>query len=468
MRKLLILLPALVALTGAQANVSVPSIFATSMVLQQQTEVKIWGWAKPFEPVKVTTTWDDQTYEAKPSPNAEWSVSVKTPEASRTPYTIKIQGYNEITIMDVLIGEVILASGQSNMEWSIGGTWGDGGHILGYDDVKKNALQDDIRMFNVDYRTAPRQAMDVTGHWIKTSPETVDQMSAIAYIAARRLNAVKGVPVGVVNSSWGGTPVECWTPQQVFDDPAMKAIADRLSPTPWGPTKPGLIYNAMLGPLAGFKFAACLWYQGEQNLQNGEDYGTLLKAFVANLRKDFGADLPFVFAQIAPYKYDDGRGIIVRNQQRLVANEIANSALVVIGELGEIGDIHPRAKVEAGNRFGDALLYLAYNDKHRTKWQAPLFEKATSDAKGKVTVTFKNATGLSAAPEKTIDYFELADQSGNWQPAKASVNKLGQVIVQVPKLLKPTKIRYAWNDAVMPTLHNAEGLVASCFIEDIK
>lgn len=452
----------------AAANVTVPRIFSDGCVLQQQTEVTIWGWAKPYEPVKVTTSWDDHTYEAKPTPEGHWKVAVKTPEASRTPYAIRFQGYNEFTIGDVLIGEVLLASGQSNMEWSVGGTWGDGGHILGYADVKKAATQDDIRMYNVDYRTSERLAMDVTGHWIKTSPETVDQMSAIAYIAARRLNVVRNVPVGVINSSWGGTPIECWTPAEVFADPEMKAIADRLTPTTWGPTRPALTYNAMLGPLAGFKVAACLWYQGEQNLQNGEDYGRLLEAFVASLRNDFGADLPFVYAQIAPYKYDDGRGVIVRDQQRCEAARIDRSALVVIGELGEIGDIHPRAKVEAGNRFGDALLWLVYGDQKRTRWQAPLFEKATADTKGKVTVTFSHAQGLSADPHKSIDHFELAADNGKWVPAKATINKQGQVVLQAPKMTAPKQVRYAWSDSVMPALHNADGVAASCFTELIK
>lgn len=444
----------------ASANVSLPALFSDGMVLQQNDSVNVWGWAKPYEEVTVKVSWDTTTYKVVPTPNATFSLKIKTPAGSDKKHSIEFGGYNKVTVNDVLIGEVILCSGQSNMEFSP--SWG---YMEKTDSVVAQATQEDIRMFRVDYRTTPTPSHDVSGCWRSTTPENVMTFSAIGYFIACKVRAELGVPVGIIDSSWGGTPVETWTPAEPYRSCEWLAAQNkRLSPITWGATEPGVTYNAMIAPLAPYSIRAVAWYQGEQNCENADAYAAMLKVMVGEWRKAFKNEkLPFVYAQIAPYKYDSpGMAIVVRDQQRLALDSIPNSALVVIGDLGDLADIHPHNKVDAGARFANAVLSEVYG-KTGFLYKAPLFKSASLDGKGKIVVVeFANNEGLRTRDGKKPDWFEVAGDDGVFHPAKAVIRK-GKVYVSSSEVRAPAQVRFAWSDVAMPNLTNSSGVQASCF-----
>ena len=454
------------ALSTVASAVTIPSVLSDGMVLEQNTTVKLWGWAKPYERITVKTSWDGKEYTADPTPDANWSVEVQTPAGSKTSFSVEISGYNSIKINDVLIGEVILCSGQSNMEFN--STWSMWDNYAPKDSLLRQATQDDIRMFRVDYRTSTTPNHDASGHWVHTTPANAANFTVIGYVLACKLNAELGVPVGIVDSSWGGTPVESWTDKAIFDaSEHLTKINNRLNEVSWGPVRPGLIYNAMIAPLANYRFRAVAWYQGEQNCENADAYCELLQTLVKNWRSVFykGENLPFVFAQIAPYHYDDpGMAVVVRDQQRLAASKIDNSGLVVVGNLGDVKDIHPRFKVEAGNLFGNALLTVAYG-KVGYPYAAPLFHSAALAKGGKaISVVFDNADGLHLADKaKVANWFEVAGDDGVFHSATGKIQKDGSVLVSCKDVKAPKSIRFAWADDAWPNLENKAGVQASCF-----
>lgn len=440
---------------AATANVTLPSIFSDHMVLEQQTTVRVWGWAKPFEKVSVSPSWTDSVYTAMPASNARWSVEIATPEAGG-PHSMTVSGYNSISISDILVGEVWMCSGQSNMEWSMGAGF------EGSDEAIASARQPEIRFFNVDYRAADTPQFDATGRWCVVSPETVGASSAIGYFIAERLHGTLGVPVGIINSSWGGTPIEAWT------DPAAYAVCDYLreqnrliADAEWGPVRPGQIYNAMLAPLGGYRVAGVAWYQGEHNVSNPSAYTDMMYPLVDGFRRLFGAgaDIPFVFAQIAPYNYGPGTaGAEVRERQRL-ALQIPNTAMVVLSDLADTANIHPRFKRQAGQRFADAILAKAYG-RADSPLMGPIFRSL--EIKGsKAYVSFDHAEGLCCRG-KALDWFEISADGQTFVPAKAVISG-EQVVVSSPKVKRPVAVRFGWSNVAMPNLFNGAGLPASCF-----
>lgn len=457
---------ALAPLTLSVANVTLPAVISDGMVLEQNSTVKLWGWAKPYEIVTIKTSWDTATYRATPTPLAQWSVEIPTPAGSTKKHTIEFQGYNCLSVKDVLVGEVVLCAGQSNMEFQP--SWGQWDGYAHRDSLLAQATQDDIRMFRVDYRTAAQPTLDVSGHWVPTTPDNARNFSVIGYVMACRLRAELGVPVGIVDASWGGTPIETWMPAEAFDaDPRLRALNGRLSEVSWGPVRPALAYNAMLEPLMDYKFRAVAWYQGEQNCENADGYSLLLQELVRRWRARLyaGADVPFVYAQIAPHKYQDpGMAVVVRDQQRQALAAIDNSALVVIGDLGDVADIHPRFKVEAGNRFANAVLTKAYG-RAGFGYAAPLLAGARLAKGGRhVVVSFANAEGLHiTGKSKTANWFELAGDDGVFHRAEGRIQKDGTVVVSSREVKRPAAVRYAWADDAWPNLSNGAGVQASCF-----
>lgn len=439
---------------ASHAAVSLPAIFSDNMVIQQNSEITIWGWAKPKEPVEITTSWSNDTLRTEAAADATWSLKIATPEATDEPQTLSIRGWSHIDIRNILIGEVILCSGQSNMEWTVGAGF------IGVDSIKANSDRPNVRMFNVDYRTADTPNHDVSGNWKVASPETIGSFSVIGYIIAARLSDELGVPVGIINSSWGGTPIEVWTPGEAYEMcDYLRSVNDELSDNEWGPTRPAKAYNAMIAPLAGYKISCIAWYQGEANVENPRAYTDMMSSLVSGFREAFGADIPFVYAQIAPYNYGSGKGVEIRERQRR-AMFIPRTSMVVIGDLGDVDNIHPQRKTEAGNRFANALLNEVYGKKE-FKYAAPLFDKMEING-SKAIVTFKNADGLHCRGSKRPNLFEIAGADGVFYPAQATLQG-NAVTLQASQVKVPVAVRFAWDDTAMPNLYNAAGIQASCF-----
>lgn len=435
------------------ADVTLPGIFSDNMVLQRNSAVRFYGWAKTGEDVLVSAGWLSQPLKATADPQGTWLIVINTPGAGG-PYDISIKGHNEILIKNVMIGEVWLCSGQSNMEWK------PSSGITGKDAEIAAAKFPGIRFFSVNHSTSLYPQDHVSGRWVECTPETMADFSAIGYFFGRKLHTELGMPVGIINSSWGGTPAEAWMPEKVISsDPVLSSAAAIHKPVPWGPVEPGRIFNSMINPLTGFTIAGALWYQGEANTDNGQYYKDILVALIKAWRTQWGYEFPFYYAQIAPWKY--GRpfeGAVVRDAQRRVLS-LPNTAMVVTSDIGDTVDIHPKNKLDVGLRFAHLALNRVYG-KGNGSDSGPLFREFRIE-KDKVIVYFDNSEGLSA-PKGKPSLFEVAGSDGIFRPASAVI-KGNTVIVQSAKVKEPLKVRFAWGNTATPDLFNGAGLPASCF-----
>jgi sialate O-acetylesterase len=439
--------------TSANGKISMPAVFSDNMVLQQKSEIKLWGWAKPGEPIRLTAGWLNGNPETKADNQGTWSFLVPTPSAGG-PFTIRIKGYNELVFENVMIGEVWLCSGQSNMEWSAGAG------IDNADNEIAKASFPDIRFFSVNYSTAHHPQSHFTGNWVACTPETMRDFSAIAYFFGKRLHEVLDVPIGLINSSWGGTPAEAWMPAEAFEkDASLQTAAARQKPIPWGPVEPSRIYNAMIAPLVPYQIAGVLWYQGEGNTVNASDYKELLTALISGWRDKWSSNFPFYFAQIAPYRYGDNfMGVEVRDEQRQ-ALEMENTGMIVLSDIGDTTDIHPRNKKDPALRFANMALNRHYKA-IEVEDSGPLFRSVTFKD-GQAVVSFNHAKGLYAKGKK-VTLFELAGSDGTFYPAAARIEG-GQVVVKSGKVKAPSQVRFAWRNTATPNLFNEANLPASSF-----
>jgi sialate O-acetylesterase len=440
------------------ANVSLPNIFGDNMVLQRNSEVKIWGWGNPKEEIKLVSSWNNQEYKVTTNNQAQWELKIKTPEAGG-PYSISIKGYNELVLKNILIGEVWVCSGQSNMEMSV--NWG----IDNGEEEAKNAANLNIRFFTVPKLTATTPQNNLLGNWIESTPETMKNFSAVGYFFAKRLREdLKNVPIGLISSNWGGTPAEIWMPEEVIqNDAVLLENAKKLNEQEYGPRQPGRAYNAMIYPFVGFKIAGALWYQGESNV-GSEVYDKTLSALITSWRKGWEDEFPFYYVQIAPFKNGSNNfsNVILRNSQRKLLKEINNTGMVVISDVSDTIDIHPKDKKSVGIRLANLALANTYKTNSNLV-NGPLFKEIKID-KNKVIVSFDYADGLHFK-DKITKQFEIAGADGTFYPAEASI-KNNQVIVTSKKASKPAKVRFAWGNTIQSDLFNKANLPASCFISE--
>ncbi len=434
-------------------NVSIPEIFSDNMVLQQKSEVTFWGWAKSGETVTIKAGWADDEKTIKASNQGIWKLEMATPSAGG-PYNISIKGYNEIVLKNILIGEVWLCSGQSNMEWSANSG------LINRDEEIKNANYPEIRLFQVLNSSSEYPQDHLTGEWTECTPETMGSFSAIGYFFARRLYEKLGVPVGIINSSWGGTPAETWMPEEVIQhDEFLREAAKKQKSVPWGPVEPARLYNAMISPLIPYRIAGTLWYQGEGNTINSSAYEELLTALIQSWRDKWGYQFPFYFAQIAPYKYGDSfDGVIVRDEQRRVL-DVPETGMVILSDIGDTLDIHPKNKQDVGLRFANMALNRHYKTENFLD-SGPLFKEMTVD-KNKAVISFDYSEGLHVEGEN-LKGFEIAGEDGRYYPAEAKL-KDEQVIVQSKNVNNPVNVRFAWWNTATPNLFNGADLPASSF-----
>ncbi len=435
------------------ANVSLPEIFGSNMVLQQKSEVSIWGWARTGEKIVLTAGWLDSELNATANTQGEWKIVVKTPAAGG-PYDIDIKGYNDIKLTGVMIGEVWLCSGQSNMEWSASSG------IDNQAEEIQDANYPDIRLFTVSSETASCPQQHFTGSWLKCTPETMKSFSAIGYFFARKLYQELGVPIGVINSSWGGTPAESWMPAGVIENNKfLKEAAAKQVPVPWGPVEPARLYNAMIHPMIPFRIAGVLWYQGEANTINAYAYKELLENLITSWRDGWGYEFPFYYAQIAPYAYGNNYdGVMVRDAERR-ALEIPNTGMAVLSDICDTTNIHPRDKQDAALRLAYIALRNHYG-MHRFEGTGPLYKSMFID-KNKAVISFYNSEGLHANGKKP-DWFEIAGADKVFYPAEAKIEG-EKVVVQSKKVKDPVAVRYAWSNTATPNLFNGANMPASCF-----
>lgn len=442
----------------AIANVTLPNVFSDNMVLQRNTEVTIWGWANPQEEVIITPSWNNQAYKTKASNQARWEVVIPTPKEGG-PYTISIKGYNEIVLKNILIGEVWICSGQSNMEMSA--SWG----IENGDEEVKNATNPNIRFFSIPKLTATTPQNDLSGNWTECTPETMKYFSAVGYFFAKRLQEdLKNVPIGLIGSNWGGTPAEIWMSEEVIQkDAVLLEAAKTRKEEAYGPNQPGRAFNAMISPLTGFKIAGALWYQGESNV-GSTVYDKTLSALITSWRKAWKYDFPFYYVQIAPYKYGENHfgGAVIRDAQRKVLQEVPNTGMAMTSDISPIDDIHPKDKKSVGTRLANLALVNTYKT-NTALVNGPIY-KGITIVKNKITVTFDYAEGLYFK-DKKADLFEVAGTDNVFYKATAVI-KNNTVILQSNQVKAPVKVRYAWKNTDQSTLFNKANLPASSFISE--
>jgi sialate O-acetylesterase len=460
MKKLIFTLAILLAISTTMfAKITLPSVFADNMVLQQKSNVAIWGWSDPGETVKIVVSWNSKdTVKIKADNSSKWTTSIQTIGAGG-PYSIQIFGSSKVELQNVMLGEVWICSGQSNMEWSANSK------IINGDEEVAKANHQNIRIFNVQKIGAEFPQLNCNATWTVCTPETMRATSAVGYFFARELQQKLNVPVGIIVSAWGGTPAEVWIEKSRIENDPVLNKAKYNEHFDWWPGSPGTLYNSMIAPFVPFGIAGAIWYQGESNCGNYPIYSTLMKTLIENWRTDFKKDFPFYFVQIAPYTYGEkGTSEYIREQQEMAAQKIPNTGMVVISDLVDnIKDIHPKDKLNVGKRLANYALAETYKQ-NIGAYKSPAFESMKIE-KDKVRLNFSNiATGLKCSA-KTPERFLVAGEDKNFVAATAKMD--GNTIVISSKLVKsPVAVRFCFDDTTMPDVFSSEGLPLAPFRTD--
>lgn len=443
---------------SAFADVRLPAVLGSHMVLQQNAEVTFWGWCDPGETVTVRPGWDTASYTTKGTSAANWRLTLKTPKAGG-PYAVTVKGNNTIQLDDVLLGEVWLCSGQSNMEMSMG--WG-----LPYEKEAAEATNQKIRFFHIPRTTAIHPQDDVKAKWVVCTPEEMKKFSAVGYFFGKGVTEKLGVPVGLINASWGGTPAEVWTPDSIVQANAeLKGAAAKLTPSNGWPIRPGATFNAMIYPLQNFPIAGSLWYQGESNSGTASTYEPLLTSMINSWRSGWKNDFPFYLVQIAPFAGYGNQNVapLLREQQTKIAG-YPNTGMVVIHDLVDnINDIHPKMKKEVGERLANLALVKTYGVTG-LPYLYPQY-KSMEVEKDKVRIRFANAdAGLVTRGGEPTDFF-IAGEDRVFYPAKAKISG-NTVVVAAKGVKKPVAVRFGFSNSAMPNLFSREGLPVNIFRTD--
>lgn len=472
-KKLLLhlLLIKVILLNSVHAEIKLPSIFTDNMVLQQQSDVDFWGWATANSTIAVTTSWNKKKYSTKADATGKWKLKVATPVAGG-PYEVVVSDGQEIKLKNVLIGEVWICSGQSNMEMPMKGFKGQ--PIAGSNEVILKSRNNNIRVYTVP-RSSQTEPQDnsKSSPWRVAEPEAVANFSATAYFFGRLLNEMLDVPIGLINTSYGGSTIEAWmTPNTLKDFEGIK-IPGKSDPIPVVNRTPTTLYNGMLHPIIGYGMRGAIWYQGESNYDRPNQYVPLMEAMVKEWRSLWGTgEFPFYFAQIAPYNYAQlppynygGKynSAYIRDAQRKAVDKIPNSAMAVLLDVGEECCIHPPNKEAVGTR----LAYLALAKTYGLKgfgYASPAYESMSVTGSTAV-IKFKDAPNGLTSYNKELAHFEVAGENKVFFPAKAVING-SSVSVSSPQVIEPVAVRYAFKDFVVGDLFSNEGLPVSSFRTD--
>jgi sialate O-acetylesterase len=482
----------------AYAEVRLPHILSDHAVLQRDSPVHVWGWADPGE--KIAIVFHDQKRSVTANEYGEWSLWL-APESAGGPFTLAIHGATgaAINFTDILVGDVWFASGQSNMEMPMSGF--PGSAVLKNADAEIAAANlPQVRLLVVEKKAASTPQQDLTGTWSTCTPATAAEFSAVAYFFGRTIQQKEHVPIGLIDSTWGGTPVEAWTSLDAISSDAglMPEMAfwahfadqqSRLPATiaaekhadaealaagkpkpghPWHPYadswQPAALFNGMIAPAVPYTIKGAIWYQGESNSapDRAPYYSRFFSAMIADWRNQWHqGDFPFLFAQISSFNSPGERYGQIRDQQRRTLS-VANTAMAVTLDVGEAGNVHPPDKQTVGARLALAAESVAY--RKPVEFSGPLFREVTREG-AKLRVWFDHAgTALHAKGAELLG-FEIAGPDGNFVPAQAAID--GQtVVVSSPQVTEPVNVRYAWPSATPANLYNSADLPASTFTSE--
>lgn len=452
----------------AQADVKLPKVIGSHMVLQQQMPLPIWGTADPNEGVTVSI--GGNTASTKAGADGKWSVKLKEMQAGG-PHELVVKGKNEIKLTDILIGEVWVASGQSNMEWSVAASDNPAQEIAA-------AKYPQIRLFHVKKvpSVTPANEVELDRDWSECSPETIANFSAVAYFFGRQIHQELKVPVGLINTSWGGTAIEPWTPIVGFESvESLKSIgeqakAQQANPAGVGanPGSPTHLYNGMVYPLVPFAIRGALWYQGESNRGNGVEYEPRMHALINGWRSVWNeGDFPFLYVQIAPWKYvkppmtDPHNFLPQLWEAQTKTLKLKNTGMAVTTDIGNLDDIHPKNKQDVGKRLALWALAKTYG-KSGLVYSGPLYKSMKVEG-NKIRIDFEHTgSGLKSRDGKPLSWFTIAAKEGDFVDATAVIDG-NSVLVSSDKIAEPAAVRFGWNELAEPNLMNADGLPAGPF-----
>jgi len=497
-------------LSAARADVKLPAVISEHMVLQAGLPAPVWGWADPEEAVTVTFAGQTQTTTADAL--GKWKVTLENLKPTAEPQTLAVVGKNKLAVGDVLVGEVWLGSGQSNMAMQVS-------RCLDLEKEQAAAKLPQLRMFTVEKNSQPKPQDDCRGAWVVCSPETVGDFSATAYFFGRDLHAALKTPVGLINSSWGGTKIEAWTSipaqeklaaypliiepwNQAAAQPWDQAAADKkyavafkqwqadvkaaaaagkVRPRqPQPPVEPrlqqnhpGNLFNGMIEPLIPYAFRGAVWYQGEGNSAQPyrSAYGEQLRTLIAEWRTRFDHDFYFGWVQLPDYKAPQKNPVEATHTWPIIREQMLNTLAVpktgmaVTLGLGEENDIHPRNKQGVGFRLACWALHDVYQHEVPAGGPLPVDHRPSGDG---IVIGFKNADGgLKSRDGKPLKGFALAGPDGKFVWADARIE--GRTVhVSSPQVKQPVAVRYAWADNPVWSLENGAGLPATPFRTDDK
>lgn len=454
------------------------ALFSDGAVLQAGMMVPVWGTAEPGE--EVVVEFEGQKKAAAADGEGRWRVRLDLLSPGG-PYELKVSaGGRSRVVRNVLVGEVWVASGQSNMEWPVRGS------ARAQEEIAA-AQYPKIRLFTVPRRPSAAPQRDVEGAWKECSPETVAGFSAVAYFFGRELHQALRVPVGLIHSSWGGTPAEVWTRREVFDEvPGLKECVEEDArrraahekavekaraegkPAPHAPLALSSLYNGMIAPLIPYGIRGAIWYQGESNASRAALYRTLFPAMIRNWRKDWGqGDFPFLFVQLANFmarkpEPSESAWAELREAQLRTLSEVPRTAMAVTIDIGEEKDIHPRNKQDVGRRLALAALGTVYD--RDVVYSGPIYDEMKIEG-DRIRISFKHVGGGLEARGGKLAGFAVAGADRKFVWAEAEIDG-PTVVVRHPSVPAPVAVRYAWADNPEATLYNKEGLPASPFRTD--
>ena len=489
-------------------QVALSPLFSDHMVLQRDVPANIWGQAVPNETVQLSL--NGKTVSTKADEKGDWTAKLPTQKAGG-PYSITIAGQNTVTLNDVYFGDVWLMSGQSNMEWSSKSLLKP--EVLATESA--TATDPQLRFFTVAKNLQPSPTRQIKGTWQTSTPETMASFSATSYFFGRELRSKLGVPIGLINSTWGGTPSEAFTSVESLEKdpayPAIKAITEQrvaeypekikrynevILPkwqadtekakaegtklpgrpgAPWGGPndnqRPALLYNGMIAPLVPYSFKGITWYQGESNgdnLKEALDYKTLFPTLINDWRAKWGQNLPFLFIQLASYRNlqeqpsESTQAWPYVREAQSAALSLPNTGMAVVLDNADPETIHPKDKVTVGKRLADVALGAVYNQK--LPYTGPLFESLKIEG-NTARVKFTHADGGLKAKTETLKGFAIAGEDGVFVWADAKI--VGDsVVLSSEQIPKPVSVRYGWADNPLGNLQNGAGLPASPFRTD--
>lgn len=482
----------IVASRWSAAAVKPAALFSDNAVLQQGLAVPVWGTAGDGE--KVTVRFAGQTAVATTT-NGCWMVKLTPLKADATPQTMTISGSNTVEIRNILVGEVWVCSGQSNMQYPLSGAANSAADVAAAGDPQ-------LRLFSVPRVTAAAPRRDVEAVWQVCTPGTVAGFSAVAYYFGRDLRSACKVPVGLINTSFGGTPAEAWTARETLEgDPVLKKLLDDWEAKAAGynpakataerkaqmakhkeavtrakaagkaspqaprpqrepgkdPHRPACLFNAMVAPLLPYAIKGVIWYQGEANNKQPEVYKTLFPAMIRCWRNAWGlGDFPFLFVQIAPFTTMTPE---LREAQLISWRKTPGSAMVVITDYGEAGNIHPKHKAPVGARLALAARALAYGEK--IEYSGPVFKSMKVDGR-RAVLSFDHLGGGLVAKGAALRGFAVAGEDRNFVPADAQIEG-DSVVVEAKDVSSPVAVRYGWANVPDVNLFNKAGLPATPF-----